>query len=273
MPKQVADDDPDRPLTAQERRLAQILASDTGVALWEAGWRAGYCGADPEGAPPPAGSQLRKSLADSAGRARKRKLVQAEIQRLRNAAASDVVRAAKNGDPEAAAIVAARERMKDAAVAEQDAVDLAAALLDLKLRAAYADMGDFADWGEESVEVESEDGETRTVVRPFAKVRAKDDLTREQRQLIREIQFHPTCLKCGAEHERPGVTLKLEPRATFAQQATKQLGLEAPHKHEVTGKDGGPIQIQAGIGPDLALAIRHLIIGKPPAPVGGADPG
>lgn len=248
MPKRVASEDNTQSLSPAERRLAQIFASDADVEMWRAGWKAGYCGADPDGPEPPPGSPERKKLADSAGRARKRKRVQAEIQRLRNAAASDVVRQAKNGDPEAAALVAARERTLDAAVAEQDAVSLGASLLDLKLRAAMADMGDYVDWDATG-----------------ATAKGKDELTPEQRQLIRELQFHPTCGKCGAEHERPGVTIKLEPRATFAAQATKQLGLDAPKKVEVAGKDGGPIQIgvEMGVRKETLLAIRHLIIGRP----------
>lgn len=248
MPKRAGTEHTTQALSPAERRLAQILASDTDVAMWVAGWKAGYCGVDPDGPEPKPGSPERKKLADSAGRARKRPHVQAEIQRLRNAAASDVVKAAKNGDPEAAAIVAARERTLDAAVAEQDAVTLGAGLLDLKLRAAQADMGDFADWGSD-----------------WATVKAKDELTPEQRQLIRKIQFHPTCGKCGAEHASPGVTLELEPRATFAAQATKQLGLDAPKKLEVAGKDGGPIQVgvEFGLSKETIQVVRFAIIGRP----------
>lgn len=236
-------------LTPAERRIAQVLAGDPNVEIWRAGWLAGYCGADPNGPEPPPSSPERKSLATSARRALGRPRVQAEIKRLRNAAAGQVMAEAIAGDPEGDAIVAARTRVLDAAVAEHDAVVLGASLLDLKLRASMADIGEFVSW--------DADGAT---------VKGSDELTREQRQLVRKVQFHPTCGKCGAEHQNPGVTLELEPRATWAAQATKQLGLEAASKVEVAGKDGGPIQIGATLGltRDTVLAVRMAIIGKPP---------
>lgn len=228
------------------------MASDADIPLWEAGWKAGYCGADPDGPEPLPSSPERKSLADSAGRARKRPHVVAEIKRIRNAAASGLMQTARKDDPEIKAIIAAGERVLDMAVAEHDTVTLGAGLLGLKLRAAHADMGDFVDWTSDR-----------------ATVKGRDELTKEQRQLIRKLTFHPMCGKCGAEHATPGVSLELEPRATFAAQASKQLGLDAAAKVELAGKDGGPIQVRAehGLSWTTIEAVRHAIIGRPPPAV------
>lgn len=234
-------------MTANERRLARVLALEPDVPMWRAGWLAGYCGSDPS-LPEPDDAKVKDKLSKSATRALKRPRVTAEIDRLRKLAAGEAMALARVGDPEARIELEARQRRLDEYTADLDTVSLGAQLLDLKLRAAQADLGDYVTW----------DGERATVV-------ASDELTREQRQLIRKLTFHPTCGKCGAEHVNPGVTLELEPRATFAQQATKQLGLDAAAKLEVAGKDGGPIQVQAELGLSWATieAVRHAIIGRP----------
>lgn len=234
-------------LTDRERRLARVLALEPEIPRWRAGWLAGYCGGDP-GVPEPEDTKTRDKLAKSATKASQRPRVVAEIERLRKLAASEVMSLARVGDPEARVEFEARQRRLDEYVADLDTVKVGAQLLDLKLRAAQADIGEYVTW----------DADTATVV-------PSDELTKEQRQLVRKLTFHPTCGKCGAEHATPGVTLELEPRATFAAQATKQLGLDAAKRLEVAGKDGGPIHVQGELGLTWTTieAVRHAIIGRP----------
>lgn len=249
----------DKPLTDKERRLARILALEPDIPMARAGWMAGYCGSDP-GQPEPTDPKIRDKLRQSASKARDRPHVQAEIARLQRLQATNLQARAAMGEREAQVELEARERRLDNLTAEADVIDLGARLLELKLDAAMFDVGQVIQW-------EPYDN-------GFVKLAGSAQMSPTHRRLVQKIQFHPRCGACGADHEKPGLTLEFVPKATFAQQATKQLGLDAPRKLEVTGKDGAPLigGQDRGIRGETVEAIRRLIVGAPvelPAIKGG----
>lgn len=259
---EVPNAEPDAVLTPLERRLARVLALEPEVPMWRAGWLAGYCGGDPS-LPEPQDNRTRDKLAKSATKARGRLRVQAEIDRLRSLSARGVRARAALGDAEAKVEAEARERRLDALTAEHDVVQIGADLLQLKLNATFADVGEFVEW--EGVE---HDG----VV-----LKGSDDLTKDQRRCIQKVQFHPRCGACGADHEKPGFSLELVPKATFSAQATKHLGLEAPRKHEVSGANGGPIEhsvvVEEAPDVDLLELCASELLGVVPASVSEQERG
>lgn len=246
-------------LTDKERRLARLLVLEPDIPMARAAWLAGYCGGDPD-LPEPKDTKSRDKLAKSATHARERPHVQAEIARLQRLQATNLQARAAMGEREAQVELEARERRLDNLTAEADVIDLGARLLALKLDAAMFDVGEIITW-------EPYDN-------GFVKVRGSAEMPAAHRRLVQKIQFHPRCGACGQDHEKPGLTLEFVPKATFSAQASKQLGLDAPRKLEVTGKDGAPLigGQDRGIRGETVEAIRRLIVGAPvelPAIKGG----
>lgn len=241
----------DKPLTDNERRLARILAIEPDALLWRAAWLSGYGGGAP-GLPEPGDTKVRRNLGKSAKRAADRPRVQAEIARIQGLTARSTRARAAAGDPEAKAEMAYQDRRRDAITAEVDVLDLAERLLALKVGGALSDIADFMEW-------EAYDG-------GMVRLKGSADLTLAERQLIQRVSFHPRCGSCGADHVHAGVTVELVPKAVFAAQASKQLGLDAPRKVEVTGRDGGALVVpegQGGLSAETIEAVRRAIIGSP----------
>jgi hypothetical protein len=235
-------------LTERERRLVLVVLADPDVTMWRAGQLSGFCGADPDGPEPDTttdeGRARHRSLHNSAKRALARPHVSAELTRKRASLALAAARRDGQG-VEASEALAKRDR-RDRIVAEQAAIDHGALLLDVKLRAAQADIGEFCHWS----------GGVLTV-------KDSDALTPAQRQLIAEIKFSPICGKCGAAHDVPGVSLKLVDKVRMAALASKQLGVDAPKQVELSGRNGAPIQAEVGIKWPTIEGVRWAITGRP----------
>jgi len=232
-----------RALTDHQARLVAVVMADPDVELWRAGQLAGFCSSMPDD-PEPTGAR-RKALASSASRALKTPHVAAELDRLRRATLVKL----QSSTPTASRTAEARARQDrlDRVLEEQAIVDHGAVLLDLKLRASLADIGDFCHWSDGALVVKDSDA-----------------LTPAQRQLIAEVKFSPICGKCGAAHETPGVTLKLVDKVRMTAQASKQIGVDAPKQVEVSGRGGGPLQVEVrGIEMATILGVRFAIIGRP----------
>jgi phage terminase small subunit len=101
------------------------------------------------------------------------------------------------------------------------------------VKIAFADAGDFFDWGPDGVTVKS-----------------KSDLTPEQRSVVAEVSQTVT--------EKGGtIRVKLHDKLNALEKLGKHLGMFID-KHEVAGKDGGPIETREMSDRDFArwLALK-----------------
>jgi hypothetical protein len=223
-------------LNPRQRRLAEILAADTGIENWKAAWLAGYYDLDPEAEPED--TAIRKKLSKATTQALTSEKVVAYIEHLRQLGAAAALTA-----PEARDM---RDRIREARVVGWETEKVVAMTYDLMVRKAHFDPAD----------VMTCDGESASVI-PF------DEMDVAQRQMIHSVDYQAACPECGIGRE--GVKITFEARATYVDKLLKFSGAYAPNKLEVAGKDGGPIQVHAEVGLSWATieAVRHAIIGRP----------
>ena len=239
-----ADDaNPGRKLNDQQRRFVDAYVGVADHVMWRAAQLAGYKDVDPKAdLAGPEHKDLRLKLTKAGDRALRTPTVRAYLDYLEQRAAAEVL-----AGPEGAGILA---RVRDQIVVEHDVVKMRAQTLDLLYRISHADIGELASWDGHGVEV-----------------RSSEELPRELRQLIHRLEY-TFCSKCGTGN---GVKLELEPKIPALGQLAKSLGMFAPTKVELAGKDGGPIQLASGAAPGLTRetieACRRAIVGRPPVAV------
>lgn len=235
-------------LNNRQRRLAEIYAASPSIEMWVLAWKAGYYDLEPDIDPEGeelAAPILRKKLSNAAYRALKAPSVAAYVGHLQKLGAAAALTSAEGRDM--------RDRIREARVCEWETEKVVAMTYDLMVRKAHFDPAD----------VMRCDGLSASVI-PF------DEMEPAQRQMIHSIDYQSPCAECGGGRE--GVKVTFEARATYAAALLKFSGANAPNRVEVSGRDGGPIEVKAELGLSWATieAVRHSIIGRPPVAVEGA---
>lgn len=130
--------------------------------------------------------------------------------------------------------------------AASDAVMTRQEALERLTRAARVTMTDIAEFAEQVV---GEDEAGNPVKQTVWRIKNSDELTPEAAAAIKSV----TATKFGPK-------LELHDPHSAIKQIADMEGWNAPSKHEVTGKDGKPLQIQADVkSPDIAAAINKVL--------------
>ena len=108
------------------------------------------------------------------------------------------------------------------------------------MRLGFADMADFISW--------TSDGSS---------LKSSEELTRDQTRAISEIIVDSW--KTAEDVTQSRIKLKLHDKRAALEALAKHLGLFI-NKHELTGKDGRPIEVERSEGPDLShLTAEELV--------------
>lgn len=110
-------------------------------------------------------------------------------------------------------------------------------------RVAITDIAEFCE------EVVGEDEDGNPVMRTQWRIKNSDEITPEAAAAIKSV----TATKFGPKLEMH------DPQGAI-KQLSDMLGWNAPSKHEMTGKDGQPMQLQAEVSaPEIAAAVQEMM--------------